>query len=297
MTDSWLIAIALFIIGTSLGSFINVLVLRYSGEGRIFSKKITGRSHCMSCERVLRWHELIPVASFLLQAGKCRTCNAQLSLQYPIVELASGLATCGIWWAVMRHIRFSVLLGEIPLGAVIALAILFGLAALTLIFLSAVDARLTIIPDESNLLIAFLGLCIIGVKYYYGLFGAYSGSFLGHYASIFGFRDSLFLNHLLAAGIGAFFFGAIVLLSRGRAMGMGDAKLAAAGGLLLGWPDVALSFFLAFILGSFFGILTMVLGKNRMKSLVPFGPFIALGMLLVIFFGKEIMSVYFWLFP
>ena len=174
---------------------------------------------------------------------------------------------------------------------------IFILAGLTLVFISAVDYRLRIIPDSSNLFIASLGVLAILVKANYGLFSEFSGSFLGHYAALFGIRSNIWLNHFSGAFFGLFFLGAIVFLSRGKGMGMGDVKLAAAAGFLLGWPDIVIGIFLAFIIGAIFSIILMVRREKGMKSIVPFGPFIALGILLVIFFGDNIMRGYFGLFP
>jgi prepilin signal peptidase PulO-like enzyme (type II secretory pathway) len=179
----------------------------------------------------------------------------------------------------------------------VAMVGLFLFASLTLIFLSAVDARLTIIPDESNLLIAAIGIIVAGIAHFQSLFSNFSGSFIGHYALLFGPRENIFLNRGIAIIIMILFFGTIIILSRGRGMGMGDLKLAAAASLLIGWPDIMVAVVLAFIIGALFSILLIVRGRKKMKSIIPFGPFIALGILLVIFAGEYIMNGYFYLFP
>ena len=85
--DLWL-----FVFGAVFGSFINVLTLRYTGEEFLFSNKIlSGRSHCRKCDRTLGWFELIPILSFVLLRGRCRTCHTKISFQYPIVEVVAGL--------------------------------------------------------------------------------------------------------------------------------------------------------------------------------------------------------------
>src|SRR5438876_921150 len=101
MNNAW-IGIG-FLFGAVLGSFINVLSLRYDPDGRIFSKDILfGRSHCPHCKKNLSWYELIPLFSFLIQWGWCRSCRVRLSFQYPIVECISGLAVAFIPFAVYR---------------------------------------------------------------------------------------------------------------------------------------------------------------------------------------------------
>jgi len=294
-----MVSIALFLFGLAVGSFINVLSLRYEEDKSIFRRGIVGgRSHCRSCGKILQWLELIPLFSFLLQRGKCRSCRARLSLQYPIVELGTGLLFLGTPYAVYKgyDVFFFQSGADFP-GWFIVLTVLFLLSAVVYVFLSAVDARLTIIPDQATILIAGLGIGKIAILAFTDSWQVIGSSFLGHYAALFGFRENIWLNHLLAAVFGAIFFGLIFFLSRGRAMGFGDVKLAAASGLLLGWPDTAVALALAFIVGALWGILLVVRGRREMKSSVPFGPFIVIGIFLIIFFGKHIMDGYFALFP
>ena len=113
---------------------------------------------------------------------------------------------------------------------------------------------------------------------------------------MFGLRDNVWLNHLAAALLAALFFGAIIYLSRGKGMGIGDLKLGAALGLLIGWPDIALALMLAFIVGAVFSVVLMILRKKGMKDYLPFGPFIVAGTALVFLGGYEIVRFYFTLF-
>jgi len=297
MAHSWFL---LFIFGVTIGSFLNVLSRRYDSEGRIFTSRVFGgRSRCETCGEDLRWFELIPFVSFIIQRGKCRRCGAQLSFQYPIIELLSGAALAGIPYVVASTYGVGLAFrvgSELPVSYYATTA-LFAIALFVYLFIAAVDARLTIIPDQSNVLLVLLGIGRIGIDMFSGTWGDFSGSFIGHYAPLFGLRENIWLNHGAAAVFGGLFFGAIFLLSRGRAMGFGDVKLAAATGVLLGWPDTALALTIAFIVGAFFGILLMVRRLKGMKSSIPFGPFIVVGVLLVIFFGERIMDGYFALFP
>lgn len=289
----------LFLFGIAIGSFINVLALRYDSEKRIFRKEIIGgRSRCMSCSKTLSWYELIPLVSFLVQLGKCRSCGARLSLQYPLVELLGGAIALGVPIAIRYAYGADFYrVGEaLPLWYYGASAI-FILAGFTYLFFSAVDARLTIIPDQSNILIVFLGGLKIWLVSSTPIWSNISGSFIGHYAALFALRESIIVNHLVAGVFGLLFFGLIWGLSRGRAMGFGDVKLAGATGILLGWPDTILALLLAFIVGALYGILLIVRRMKTMKSGVPFGPFIAIGAALTVFFGKYIMDFYFTLFP
>ena len=91
----WLIIVITGILGLIIGSFLNVIILRMNtGRG------IGGRSQCFSCNKTLAWYELIPVVSYIIQRGKCRSCRTRISLQYPLVELVTGIAFAGVAWQV-----------------------------------------------------------------------------------------------------------------------------------------------------------------------------------------------------
>ena len=288
-------SLLLFLVGLAVGSFLNVLSLRYDPDKPIFRREVFGgRSHCMACRKQLRWFELVPIVSFLLQRGRCRSCGARLSLQYPIVELLAGLLAFSIPLRLSQIYFFELrATSAFPFWFVL-LSVVFVLAGFVLLFLSAVDARLKLIPDQANVSIATLGIAATLIPLWFAL---PQKSFLGHFALLFGFQDGFVINRISAALFGLAFFGVIVALTRGRGMGFGDVKLAAALGFLLGWPDIALASFLAFILGAFSGILLIVRRVKTMKSAVPFGPFIVMGALLVFFFGEVFMQWYFNLFP
>ncbi len=294
-----IVSFFLFVIGAAVGSFLNVLSFRYEPDRPIFRRgAIGGRSHCMGCGRTLSAYELIPLVSFVIQRGRCRSCGMRLSLQYPIVELIGGILSATIPIAVFSayDVAFHRTGNGLPMWYYGAVAI-FTLAAFTYLFLSAVDARLTIIPDQSNLLIVLLGALKVWLLVSVSAWSDFTGSFVGHYAAIFGIRESIVLNHLAAGAFGLLFFGAIWALSRGRAMGMGDVKLAGATGILLGWPDTVFALLLAFIVGALWGIMLIAQRKKGMKSSVSFGPFIATGVVLIVFAGQRLMDGYFALFP
>jgi prepilin signal peptidase PulO-like enzyme (type II secretory pathway) len=174
------------------------------------------------------------------------------------------------------------------------------LAFLTLIVLSIIDLRLQLIPDSLNVFLVFLGLTQLAVFYYFHNFGltggAIAGSFLGRYALIFWFGQSLWLNFALGAALGLSLFGALYLLTRGRGMGLGDVKFGLALGFLFGWPDILFVSILAFILGSIIGVLLLARGKKKMKDSLAFGPFLSLGAAIIFFFGYNILDAYFKLF-
>lgn len=280
----------LFVLGTAVGSFLNVVILRYDPEKFLFGQALLGRSRCRSCRRTLRWFELVPIISFLIQRGRCRTCKARLNIQYPVVEILGGL----IFIFVPRQIK--IFYFALPAVHLAALSTLWILVFLTLLLVFFIDLRLFIIPDEANVFLGLLGILIIAVGRSY--FGPAQGSFLGAYSLIFGLRVGIgiWLNHFLAVLVALALFALIIFITRGRGMGMGDLKLAVPLGFVFGWPDVILVLGLGFVIGSVFGFYAIACRRKNLKSFVPFGPFLAAASALVFFFGQEIVGVYFRLF-
>ncbi len=277
----------LFVFGAAIGSFLNVVILRHDTRKFLLGKSLLGRSHCPHCRKTLSPAELIPIVSFIIQRGRCRTCRTRLSLQYPIVEILGGL----IFFFVPPQIKtFYFALSPFELVALSALWVLVFLSLLVVFF---IDLRLSIIPDEANLFLGLLGISIIALGRNY--FGPTTGSFLGGYSLIFGLRTSMgiWLNHFLAAAVAAALFALIIFATRGRGMGMGDLKLAIPLGLIFGWPDIILVLGLSFIIGSIFGLGGVALRRKNLKSSIPFGPFLAAASALVFFFGETLVGSYF----
>lgn len=298
-------SILLFIFGASFGSFLCVIADRYDPERFLFSGKIlgwpprplaslkhrrsgpVGRSHCVDCGATLRWFELVPVFSFFVQRGHCRNCGAKLSLKYPVVEILSGLIFV---FVPLRLQNISYL----PPTTYYIQSALWISAFLVLLLITLIDLRLSIIPDEANILLGIVG--VLAVSLSQPDFGLTGGSFLGPYALLFGWRSNIWLNHVLAGLFGGTFFAFIIFLTRGRGMGMGDLKLALPLGFLFGWPDIVLIVGLGFIFGSICGVWMMVKKVAGLKSLLPFGPFLAISAATVFFFGHNLLSLYFGLF-
>ncbi len=268
----------LFFFGVCIGSFLNVVILRYDPDKTaLVGIHLGGRSKCRSCGETLRWFELVPIFSFFIQKGRCRNCHRRISWQYPIVEILSGLIL------VAAYLKWGLTLQ----------ALLIALFALSLLVLSFIDFYFQVIPDELNLFIGLLGILFVLLGSQTKAFGLTEGSFIGYYASVLGLRQNIFLNHLAAAAFGGLLFMGLIFFTKGKGMGMGDAKLGAAAGLFIGWPDIVLALMLSFILGGVFGGMSLLLRKKRMKDMLPFGPFMALGILLIVFLGFNICNGYF----
>ncbi len=286
--------ILLFILGAIFGSFVNVVALRYDPDRSLFDlRQIGGRSHCPHCARTLRAIELIPLISFCIQRGRCCGCGKGISFRYPLVEALNGVIFVSVPY--LLHTEAISLFPHLAFSSLIIVSGAWVLAFEALLLIALIDIRFRIIPDEMNVLLVVLGVFLAVMTA--GDFGLTSGSFSGPYAALFGVRGNAWANHLAGFLFGGAFFGFLVLLTRGRGMGMGDVKLAASLGALFGWPDVLFLTVFAFVSGSVVGLLEMAFRGKGLKSLLPFGPFLALGAALVFFFGHDIVGAYFSLFP
>lgn len=284
-------AIYLFLIGLCVGSFLNVVIFRYFPEDGFFCnlKRCNGRSKCMSCEKTLKWYELIPVVSFFAQVGRCRSCGSKISWQYPLVELAGGLAFLSPIYFSAHNSLFTVLDSSFLIFNTLWIAI-FSI----FILIWAIDYKFYIIPDELNIFLAVSGILLIAENNFIKNFSEFGqGSFLGSFSMLFGFRDNIWMNHLLGAIIAVLMIGLIILITRGKGMGIGDLKLAGALGLIFGWPDTIFVLIFSFIIGSIYGIYLLVRRVKGFKDSVPFGPFLVLGSVTLIFFGQSILTQYF----
>src|SRR3989344_759895 len=237
----------LFIFGLAIGSFLNVVSLRFQPKQKLLDLKIIGgRSACPHCQKTLRWYELIPLLSFIVQFGKCRSCGQRLSLQYPLVEILTGLI-----FVFVPYLLSSILNSQFSILIAVWLLIF-----ILFLLLSIIDFRHYIIPNSINLSLAILGMVLMGIYIFQSnnltIQQFNNFSFLGHYSLLFDFPflSSIWLNHFFAAFIAMAFVAAIIILSRGRGMGWGDFKLVGALGLIFGWPDISMLLFLSFIVGS-----------------------------------------------
>ncbi len=247
--DTWIVSALAGTTGLMLGSFLNVCTLRWPEDESV----VFPGSHCPKCGSAIRWYDNIPVFAYLRLGGRCRACRDPISLQYPLVELATGLVWAGMF-------SYAGLSWEALRGALL-LTILFGIAL--------TDARFYIIPDQFSLggLVLGLGLAFLpgGIDPIAALLGALLG---------FGL-----LEIIAVAGKWAF---------KKDAMGGGDIKMMAMVGSFLGMPGVLLTIFLGALLGSvIFGPISY-----KTKKLVPFGIFLAAGAAVTYGFGPEIVEWY-----
>ncbi|MBI4994700.1 prepilin peptidase [Candidatus Peregrinibacteria bacterium] len=289
--------IILFLFGLGMGSFLNVLSIRYNPDGKLFDmKRLGGRSHCMHCNHGLRWFDLLPLVSFILLAGRCRYCGKSIAWQYPLVELLSGLVflVTPIYLNSFYSINTESFLSfDAPL-LYYSLVILWILVLFTLLAMSVIDIREYLIPNELNLLLGIFGVLITVILSLEPIFvSPLRQSFFRHYSLMFSSSQNILLMHLLGMIVGGLLFGLLAFSSRGRAMGYGDVKLGLAAGIALGWPDIVLAMILSFILGGLAGVSLILSKKKSMRDLLPFAPFFVLGFVITFFFGAELLNGYF----
>ena len=283
----------LAIFGLIIGSFLNVVILRYNENAPLLSPRIIGgRSKCMTCQVGLKWYELVPLFSFLVQGARCRHCKHSLNWQYPVVEFLAALATVAIpafffdFYSIgVAAAHGGALFHYIALGA-------WLIIGYTTIVLSAIDLRLRIIPDQCNLLLMACAL-VITIFRQVNIETLRTASFSGAYATVFGGPLSPLTSSLVGVLFALALFGGTIYFSKGRGMGMGDLKLALPLGILLGWPDSLVAFMSAFIVGSIIGLLLLAGKRSTLKSMVPFGPFIVVGLYIAIFYSESLLRWYF----
>lgn len=285
----------LFIIGLLIGSFLNVISFRYSENQKLLGwHAMGGRSKCRTCSVELKWFELIPLLSFIIQRGKCRHCYESLSRQYPVVETITGFATAFLPIFLYQYFHIAQAIAQHQdIGWFYLFTALWLLATYTFIVISTIDFRLRIIPDQCNIFIGIIAIVVTAVKYMNPTKFPLHGSFLGNYADVLAQHSNIFINIAFALIASTALFGGIIFFTRGRGMGLGDLKLALPIAILLSWPDAVLSFAFAFIIGSVFGLTLILKKKKTFKEAVPFGPFIVLGVYVLIFYGEPLIRWYF----
>jgi len=245
-----------FILGAAFGSFLNVVIFRINTKESI----LIARSHCL-------FYELIPLLSFFLQKGKCRKCKKKISWQYFFVELFTGIAFLLIIINFFDFTFFSILI-----------TIYYLLIISLLIVIFVYDLKHYLVPDEviyPAIIIAFL------YDFYLVVISGFQ---------LFAFQ------YLLAGLIGGGFFLAMVLISKGKWMGVGDIKIGLLMGLFLGLSHLFTALFLAFLSGAIISGFLLLLKKKNLKSEIPFGPFLTSATFVVLLWGDLLIKWYLGLF-
>jgi len=251
-----------FILGTAVGSFLNVCISRLpKGESIIFPS-----SHCPKCKHKLAWFDLIPILSYFLLRGRCRYCQASISFRYPLVEFLTGVGFVGAFWLHQGPGWGSLINQGLTMVFISVLIILFF-----------VDLEHQLVPE---------GVCVLGM--FAGLIYHYLEGREAMLSAVWG----LLLGYFLLLSIG--FLGE--LWFKKEALGEGDLYVASLLGAFLGWSGVLLSLFLAYLLAAGWVIWLLLLKKVKLGQYVPFAPALALGGVITLFWGDKIVGWYLGLF-
>jgi len=249
----YFVEIIIALLGFLIGSFLNVVIYRIPRKESIVSPG----SHCPACGQSLGARELIPIVSFLIQKGQCRSCQARIPWRYPAVELLTG-----ILFFLTASLSFHT--GMHPARLVLNLSFVAVLVALALI-----DLNTFLLPDV-------LTLPLLGI----GLLGAF----------LIPGDPSGLESALSALGAGGSFW--IIARVYPQGMGLGDVKLVAAMGAFLGFPAIFLALFVGSLVGSVLGVFRLSIGQKRFRQQIPFGPYLALGAILTLLWGTRIFDWY-----
>lgn len=244
-----MVTVFAFVLGLIIGSFISALSWRYPRNISIAK----GRSICPHCKKTIAWFDNIPLFSYFLLGGKCRSCHKHISLRYPFIELATGLGFAYIW---LSH-----------MAAPFVLAFyLLTYSLLLLIFV--VDFENQIIPD----IFVFFGVAVVF------LFSLFSIPYSVYFSLSSGF---------LAASL----LMLIHLATFGRGMGLGDVKFAILGGMIVGLKFMPIWLLVSFLTGGFTGFILILTRRARLKTKIAFGPFLIVGLFVTLVYGNQILSL------
>ncbi len=240
--------VIVFLLGLIFGSFLNVCIYRIPRGLSIVSPP----SSCPFCHKRIKWYDNIPVLSYVLLKGQCRSCKSKIPIKYPIVELLGGLI------ALVVFLKFGFSIKSI-------FWIVFGYCLLVLSF---IDLELFIIPDIINVILFVSGL----------FFVIYNKTVInGVIGGIFGFGLFYILSVVFAK------------ILKQEALGFGDVKLLGSIGVWVGWKGVIYTVFCASFIGSIVGFLLIILFGKSSKAKIQFGPFLAISAFSYIFFGQSIL--------
>lgn len=253
--DGFAVAICA-LLGLVVGSFLNVVIWRVP-RGESISRP---PSHCPECDTPIAPYDNVPVVSWVVLRGRCRRCGTRISARYPLVELASA----GLWVGMALRFGWS---AELPAYLVLASALLA---------LSLIDLDTFLLPNRIVYPLTVTLVVLLGVAALVDDTGA----------------D---LVRALLGGLSAFAFFLVVHLIAPRGMGFGDVKLSFSLGVALGWlswGSVFLGLFLGFLLGAVIGVALIATRVRTRRDHVPFGPFLAAGTVLAVWFGQGLLDLY-----
>ncbi len=275
--------ILLFILGTTIGSFLNVVIHRVPArESLIFPS-----SACPKCGSAIRIFDNLPILSWLILGGKCRSCKNQISQRYPAVELLTALLFVLVFW-------------QIGFNAFLPVVLTFVAAVISLVFIDAENMILPNVITYPLIFFAFLVRLIYPIFFNTAVFADVNKLLLD---GLTGFPLWIVsgaggILGAIAGGGSLWLVGEFWKRLRGvEAMGLGDVKMMLGVGALLGWRLALLSIFLGASVGAIAGIIVLARQKEKdFQTQMPFGVFLGIGSLIALLFGEQLIEWYFRVF-
>jgi leader peptidase (prepilin peptidase) / N-methyltransferase len=267
-----------FLFGAAIGSFLNVVIHRVPREESI----VFPNSACPKCGEAIRSYDNMPIFSWLALRGKCRNCRTPISSRYPAVELLTAFLFVLVYW-------------QIGFNPFLPVTLVFVSAMVALIF---IDSEHMILPNVITYPLFIFG---IAVRLFLPLV---AGSVNQLDVGLWPFRQPdwpswllLLLGGLLGAVVGGGFLWLVGFLWKAlrgvEAMGLGDVKMMAAVGALLGWRLTLLSVFLGAFSGALIGSVILMRQKDKdLQSQIPFGIFLGTGTIISLLFGDSLINWY-----
>lgn len=253
----WAETVLFFIFGALWGSFSNVVIYRLPKKESV----VTPRSRCPQCSKPIVWYDNIPILSWLILRGRCRKCGAPISWRYPLVELLTAVA-------------FALIFMKYGYQWVTLEYLIFAWA---LIVVSFIDLDLMILPDVFTLSGIVIGLTGAALNPERSFYSALAGVLMGG-----GFLWLIAYIYLV--------------MRKEEGMGGGDIKLLAWIGAVLGWTSIPFVILVSSILGSVVGLILAYRSKAGLKSVIPFGPYLALAAMIFLLGGERLGLWYIGLF-
>jgi len=257
-----LVSVIVFIFGAIVGSFLNVCIVRLPKNESV----VYPPSHCPDCGAEIKVYDNFPLISYLALRGHCRFCGARISPRYFIVELLTGSLALALFY---------------EFGLSLAFFVSFVFVA-ALIVISFIDLDVRIVPDVISLPGIVAGL----------IFSLIARYLIDDPFELIPSPLSAFLGVLIGGGFLLLLAWAYEALTGVEGMGGGDIKLLAMIGAFLGWPSIPVTLFFSSLGGSVIGLTAMLIKGVGRRYALPFAPFLCLGALLYLFFGKELMQLY-----
>ena len=244
----------IFFAGTLFGSFLNVLIDRLPASEAVFK----GRSRCESCHRSLLPKDLIPIISYLALSGRCRYCHAKIPVRLPLVEVASGIIASALF------------LYALNTNLAVVLSVVLFIIMLCFLGIFFTDLTYGIIPDEFIIAIICSSILLLVLS-----------------------APNLIPQHFFVGLVSFLLFLSLYAATRGRGMGFGDVKLMGAIGFFLGFPNIIVGAYVAFLTATLVSIILILMGLKKFHGgVIAFGPFLSIGAVIGYFFGIRILDLF-----